>query len=336
MFKKDKVHDYGNHRSIYMKLPSFHGRSGFREYIKWEDKMEFLFEGQFYSEQEKVKLAVTTFIEDAAKWWQELKIRRRIYGKRPIEKWDEMKALMRKRHTFSHCFRDLDKRFQFQNNECIDGYYQEEKPIDVQKREIDRESREKLLHAELKECLKNFFSSSQNQELPQPTEEASNMNNVDEEETIEMKNNLSPLIKVEDDLQQRKEANSSPVELSFPLPRDSIFRLQVLEDPSSNLLLMIGFKNKQDLRTNLLQAGENDENQGAKLRCPIQHSINIFQRLRVKIFMKNFHGLIQEVWAKYKDEKLKISPITSPTIQPSSSHKFPPFFCQHTFWRIFQ
>ena len=58
---------------------------------------------------------------------------------------------------------------------------------------------------------------------------------------------------------------------------------------------------------------ETDENQGAKPRCPIQHS-----KLRVKIFMKNFHGLIQEVWAKYKDEKLKISPITSPTIQPSS------------------
>ena len=41
-------------------------------------------------------------------------------------------------------------------------------------------------------------------------------------------------------------------------------------------------------------------------------------KIKSQIFMKNFHGLIQEVWAKYKDEKLKISPITSPTIQPSS------------------
>ena len=78
-----------------------------------------------------------------------------------------------------------------------------------------------------------------------------------------MKNNLSSLIKVEDDLQQQKEARSSPVELSLPVPRDSIFHLWVLEDSTSNLLLMIEFKNKQDLRTNLLQARENDENQGA-------------------------------------------------------------------------
>ena len=64
------------------------------------------------------------------------------------------------------------------------------------------------------------------------------MNNVEEEETWETKNNLSSLIKVEDGLQQRKEASSSPVELSLPLPRDSIFHLQVLEDSSSNLLLV--------------------------------------------------------------------------------------------------
>ena len=100
-----------------MKLSSFHVRSSFREYIKWEDKIEFLFEGQFYFRQEKVKLVATAFIEDAAKWWKELKICRRIYSKRPIEKWEELKALIGKRNTFSHHFRDLDKRFQFQGNE---------------------------------------------------------------------------------------------------------------------------------------------------------------------------------------------------------------------------
>ena len=94
MFYKDRCCDYSNHSSIDLTFPSL--INSFREYVKWDDKMEFLFEDQFYSEQEKVKLVATIFIEDTNNWWNKLKIRKRIYSKRPIETWEKVKPLMRK------------------------------------------------------------------------------------------------------------------------------------------------------------------------------------------------------------------------------------------------
>ena len=69
MFHNDRRRGYGDN-TISTKLPSFNGMCDFKEYLNWEDTMEWVFECNFYSEQKKVQLAVSTFVGDAAEWWE--------------------------------------------------------------------------------------------------------------------------------------------------------------------------------------------------------------------------------------------------------------------------
>ena len=110
-----------------MKIPSFQGKSDPKAYLEWEKKMEFIFDCHNYSEAKKVKLVVIEFSNYAITWWDQLVISRRRNRERPIETWDEMKSLMRKRFVPNHYYRDLYQKLQrlTQGSRSVEDYYKE-------------------------------------------------------------------------------------------------------------------------------------------------------------------------------------------------------------------
>ena len=93
--------------SIKMKIPPFQGRNDPEAYLEWEKKMEMIFDCHRYSDEKKVKLAVVEFTDYAIVWWDQLVTNRRRNGEHPIDTWEEMKALMRRRFVPNHYYRDL-------------------------------------------------------------------------------------------------------------------------------------------------------------------------------------------------------------------------------------
>ena len=93
-----------------MKIPSFQGKSDPEAYLEWERKIEFIFDCHNYFEMKKVKLAAIEFFDYAIVWWDQLVLNRRRNRERPIDTWEEMKAVMRRRLVPSHYYQDLYKR----------------------------------------------------------------------------------------------------------------------------------------------------------------------------------------------------------------------------------
>uniref|UniRef100_A0A2N9GL02 Reverse transcriptase n=1 Tax=Fagus sylvatica TaxID=28930 RepID=A0A2N9GL02_FAGSY len=102
-------------------------RSDPEAYLEWEKKMEFVFDCHNYSETKKVKLAVIEFSEYAVTWWDQLVINRRRNRERPIDTWEEMKVVMRKRFIPSYYYRELYKKLQGlrQGSRSVEDYYKE-------------------------------------------------------------------------------------------------------------------------------------------------------------------------------------------------------------------
>ena len=111
-FGEARNREDNNLGGIKMKIPSFQGRSDPEAYLEWEKKMEFVFDCHNYSETKKVKLAVIEFSEYAVTWWDQLVINRRRNRERPIDTWEEMKVVMRKRFIPSYYYRELYKKLQ--------------------------------------------------------------------------------------------------------------------------------------------------------------------------------------------------------------------------------
>jgi hypothetical protein len=110
-----------------MKIPSFQGKNNPEVYLEWEKKVELIFECHNYSEEKRVKLAVIEFIDYAIIWWDQLVMNRRRNHERPIETWEEMKAIMRRRFVPSHYYRELYQKLQSltQGYKSVDDYYKE-------------------------------------------------------------------------------------------------------------------------------------------------------------------------------------------------------------------
>nr|XP_023887116.1 uncharacterized protein LOC111999228 [Quercus suber] len=90
-------------------------------------EVEFIFECHNYSEEKKVKLAVIEFTDYAIIWWDQLVMNRRRNYERPIETWEEMKAIMRRRFVPNHYYRDLYQKLQSltQGYRSVDDYHKE-------------------------------------------------------------------------------------------------------------------------------------------------------------------------------------------------------------------
>ena len=113
--------------SIKMKIPPFQGRNDPEAYLEWEKKMEMIFDCHRYSDEKKVKLAVVEFTDYAIVWWDQLVTNRRRNGEHPIDTWEEMKALMRRRFIPNHYYYDLFQKLQGlqQGSRSVDEYYKE-------------------------------------------------------------------------------------------------------------------------------------------------------------------------------------------------------------------
>ncbi|XP_031405676.1 uncharacterized protein LOC116214408, partial [Punica granatum] len=113
--------------SIKMKIPSFQGKSDPEAYLEWEKKVEFVFDCYSYSELKKVKLAAIEFSDYAIVWWDQLMINRRRNREPPIDTWEEMKRVMRKRFVPSYYYRELYNKLQSlrQGNRSVEEYFKE-------------------------------------------------------------------------------------------------------------------------------------------------------------------------------------------------------------------
>ena len=95
--------------------------------MEWEKKIENVFDIHHYSDRKKVKLAVTEFTDYALTWWDQVATNRRRNREPPVEAWDEMKALMRKRFVPAHYYRELHKCLLrlTQGSKSVEDYHQE-------------------------------------------------------------------------------------------------------------------------------------------------------------------------------------------------------------------
>ncbi|KAH9698010.1 hypothetical protein KPL71_023835 [Citrus sinensis] len=75
----------------------------------------------------KVKLAAVEFTDYAIIWWDQLVLSRRQNRERPINTWEEMKAIMRRRFVPSHYYRELHQRLQSltQGSRSAEDYHKE-------------------------------------------------------------------------------------------------------------------------------------------------------------------------------------------------------------------
>jgi hypothetical protein len=103
--------------------PSFQGKNDPEVYLEWETKMEMVFDCHSYSEIKKVKLATIEFTDYAIVWWDQLLINRRN-REPPVDTWEEMKMLMRKRFVPSHYYKGLYQNLQNlrQGSKSVDDY----------------------------------------------------------------------------------------------------------------------------------------------------------------------------------------------------------------------
>ncbi|KAL5570316.1 hypothetical protein UlMin_026891 [Ulmus minor] len=124
MGRPRRDNDLGN---IKIKIPSFQGKNDPGAYLEWETKIEMVFDCHNYSEIKKVKLVAIEFNDYAIVWWDQLLINWRKNREPPVDTWEEMKMLMRKRFVPSHYYRGLYQKLQrlIQGSKSVDEYYKE-------------------------------------------------------------------------------------------------------------------------------------------------------------------------------------------------------------------
>ncbi|PKI75357.1 hypothetical protein CRG98_004241 [Punica granatum] len=113
--------------SIKLTIPPFQGKSDPDVYTEWERKVELVFYCHNYSEEKKVKLAAMAFTDYAIVWRDQLTVSRCRNGERPIDNWEDMKAVMRRRFVPSHYYRDLHLKLQNlkQGSKTVEEYHKE-------------------------------------------------------------------------------------------------------------------------------------------------------------------------------------------------------------------
>ena len=122
-----RIHGRNELAGINIKIPPFHGKADPDAYLEWEKKIELFFNCQHYSETKNIQMAATEFYDYALSWWDQLVTNRRRNGEYPIDTWNEMKAVMRKRFVPSHYHRDLHQRLRklTQGSRSVEEYFQE-------------------------------------------------------------------------------------------------------------------------------------------------------------------------------------------------------------------
>ncbi|XP_024009449.1 uncharacterized protein LOC112084532 [Eutrema salsugineum] len=113
--------------SLKLTIPEFRGTADPEEYLEWEKKIELVFNCRDYTTEHKIKLAPTEFKDYALSWWDNLVTTKRRIGEDPIESWNQLKAIMRRRFVPSHYHRELHFKLRSltQGSRSVEEYYKE-------------------------------------------------------------------------------------------------------------------------------------------------------------------------------------------------------------------
>ena len=98
--------------SIKLKIPAFEGKIDPEAYFDWGKKVEMIFDIHGYFEEKKVKLVVLEFTDYVMVWWERLVVEKRRNRKRPVNTWEELKTIMKKRYVPKHNYTELFNRLQ--------------------------------------------------------------------------------------------------------------------------------------------------------------------------------------------------------------------------------
>lgn len=180
-----------NLNAIKMTIPSFKGRNDAETYLEWERKLEMIFACHNYSEEKKVRLAAVEFTDYALVWWDELVKSRRRNGEYPIDTWDDMKRVMRKRFVPSYYYRELHQKLHrlYQGSRSVEEYHKEMEMLMI-KANIEEDP----------EVTMSRFLGGLNREIADV---------VELQHYVEMEELVNLAMKVERQLKQKNSARSS-------------------------------------------------------------------------------------------------------------------------------
>ena len=65
---KELGRDHRYHTYVDVTLPPLYGRCSYKDFQKWKDRMDAIFDGDYYSEREKVNIVARTFDDDTFEW----------------------------------------------------------------------------------------------------------------------------------------------------------------------------------------------------------------------------------------------------------------------------
>ena len=121
-FREARNWEDNNLGSIKMEIPSFQGKNDLEAYLELEKNIELVFDCHNYFELKKVKLATIEFSNYAIIWWDQLVLNRRRNREHPIETWEEMKTVLRRRFVPSHYYCELYQKLEglTQGNRSVD------------------------------------------------------------------------------------------------------------------------------------------------------------------------------------------------------------------------
>ncbi|KAF8091281.1 hypothetical protein N665_0449s0002 [Sinapis alba] len=88
-----------------LKIPEFKGTADPEEYLEGKKKIELVFSCRDYTQEYKMKLAPTEFKEYALSCRDNFVSTRKMAGDLPVETWNQMKVITRRRFVPSHYHR---------------------------------------------------------------------------------------------------------------------------------------------------------------------------------------------------------------------------------------
>jgi len=113
--------------SIKLKILAFKGKTDPEAYLEWERKVEMVFDIYRYSKEKKVKLVVLEFTDYAMVRGKRLVVERRRNRERPVNTWEELKTIMKKRYVHKDYYRELFNLLQMikQGNKSVEENHKE-------------------------------------------------------------------------------------------------------------------------------------------------------------------------------------------------------------------
>ncbi|VFQ73774.1 unnamed protein product [Cuscuta campestris] len=78
-------------------IPIFEGKNDPDEFLEWLETVERVFDFKEVSDEKKVKLVALKFRKYASTWWSNIKTKRSRDEKPPVDTWQKMKTLLKKK-----------------------------------------------------------------------------------------------------------------------------------------------------------------------------------------------------------------------------------------------